>query len=101
MVPAPATVRPKVSSSTVTPVIFARSEIPFHHRSNEACMDIAGLRSVGGSWSDLGGLLHVPEAALGLDHRLVRVLVEFTTQVADVALHDAGVAVEVVLPDVV
>ena len=44
IVPAPATVRPKVSSRTVTPVILARSEIPFHHRSKEACIDIAGLR---------------------------------------------------------
>src|SRR5690606_10466309 len=51
--------------------------------------------------SGLVDLEHVAEAALGLDHGLFGVLVELAAQVRDVGLHDAGVAVEVVLPDVV
>src|SRR5690349_6603682 len=103
MVPMPATASPNVSSSTVTPVIFVRSEIPFHHRSNEACsFAIRRLASVSSPRtvprSRLRGLEHVPESALRLDHRLDRVLVDLAAQVRDVALDDARVAVEVVLP---
>src|SRR5690606_41706241 len=44
---------------------------------------------------------HVAEAALGLDQRIVGVRIDLAAKVRDVALHDAGVAVEVVLPHVV
>ncbi|CDJ99736.1 Transcriptional regulator (modular protein) [Microbacterium sp. C448] len=49
----------------------------------------------------LAGLQHVAEASLGLDERFGGVRVDLATQVRDVTLDDARVAVEVVLPDVV
>src|ERR1700712_1680175 len=110
MTPNPDTTRPSVSTRTVTPVIFARSEIPFHHSPTVARMVRVILLGGGGedparpqgrAGSDLRRLEHVAEAALRLDDRLRRVGVELAAQVRDVRLHDAGVAVEVVLPDVV
>src|SRR5690606_12497203 len=104
MVPMPATASPKVSSSTVTPVILVRSEMPFHHRSNDACsfaISCSASAAPAAGASRLRGLEHVAEAALGLDHRLGQVLVDLAAQVGDVALDDARVAVEVVLPHVV
>src|SRR6187431_2369877 len=105
MVPMPATASPKVSSSTVTPVILVRSEMPFHHRSNEAC--IFAIRRPASVWprtgprSRLRGLEHVAETALRLDHRFRGVQVDLAAQVRDVALDDPCIAVEVVLPHVV
>ncbi|MBG9885105.1 hypothetical protein ABE10_00595 [Bacillus toyonensis] len=49
----------------------------------------------------LAHLEHVAETALGLDHRLLGVRVDLAPEIGDVALHDARVAVEVVLPDVI
>src|ERR1700709_1651699 len=110
MVPNPLSTRPTVITRTVTAVILVRSEMAFHHSANDDCMMAVSVRSgaetrlgkaEGSATSDLRRLQHVAEAALRLDDRLRAVRVELAPQVGDVGLHDAGVAVEVVLPDVV
>ena len=49
-----ATVNPKVRSRTVTPVILARSDIPFHHLSKEACIDTGASRVDQMDWAEAG-----------------------------------------------
>src|SRR6476469_9592525 len=85
----PAAIKPAATSTTVSAVSRARSEV--------RASGLAGRRT----GSPAGRPDGVAEAAHRLDQRRLAGPVDLLAQVADVRLDDAGIAVEVVAPDVI
>lgn len=69
-VPTPATMSPRNRMNTVTPVIFARSEMSAHRSAKPGRDTLLGF-----------GLEHVPESALGLDQGLFGQRIELAPQI--------------------